>query len=769
MRRVLLTIVVLLLLLTGPGFAALENINIIPRPDKITEIEGSDFVITSSTKIIVDEMTAPVGKYFAKLIKPATGFDLKVIDQKDLKDLSGGMIILAVTKKPKTDIGDEGYFLSTTPFGVAISAKTAQGVFYGCQTLRQLLPAEIESKTKVKNIKWTVPPVRIQDQPRFGYRGMHLDVARHFEDAASVKKYIDYLAMHKMNRFHWHLTEDQGWRIEIKKYPKLTEISAWRDQTVIGKNTGKYDGKKHGGFYTQDEIRDVVKYAAERYVTVIPEIELPGHSLAALAAYPELGCTGGPYKVAQTWGVFKEVYCAGDEKTFEFLQDVLTEVIDLFPGTYIHIGGDECPKASWKVCPKCQKRIKDEGLHNEHELQSYFIKRIEKFLNSKGRKIIGWDEILEGGLAPEATVMSWRGEAGGIAAAKEGHDVIMTPNSHCYFDHYQGTPANEPLAIGGFLPLEKVYSYEPIPAVLNAQQAKHILGAQANIWTEYIPNFAQVEYMLLPRACALAEVVWSKKENKNYEDFSKRLAYHLSRLDYIGANYRLPGPAGLQKSYVFEKDVTIDLTASIAGATVRYTTDGNEPTAKSPVFKGPLKVDSNMTIKARTVTKSGKLSPIVTGNFRKQTMQKAVDPGVVKPGITFAYYETGSLNKVPDFKNMTAKKTGVQKDFALPQSRPDNFAVAYDGYIKIETDGIYTFYTSSDDGSVLYIDGAKIVDNDGLHGGGDLVRGQVLLQKGMHKIHVGYFEAGEAESLKVVYEGPGVKKQNIPAKVLFTN
>jgi len=364
-------------------------------------------------------------------------------------------------------------------------------------------------------------------------------VGRHFMPVEFVKKYIDYIAMNKMNVFHWHLTEDQGWRIEIKKYPKLTEIGSQRKETIIGHahESKEYDGKPYGGFYTQDEIKDVVAYAQARYVTVVPEIELPGHALAALASYPELGCTGGPYEVATTWGVFDDVYCAGKEETFKFLEDVISEVMPLFPGEYFHIGGDECPKTQWEKCPYCQARMKKEGLKNEHELQSYFVQRIEKFLNAHGKKMIGWDEILEGGLAPNATVMSWRGEEGGIAAAQAHHDAVMTPGNYCYFDHYQADPKTQPLAIGGFTPLKEVYEYEPIPKELTPEEGKYILGAQGNVWTEYMKTPERVEYMVFPRIAALAEVVWSPKASRNYDDFMNRMQDEVKRYDAYGINY----------------------------------------------------------------------------------------------------------------------------------------------------------------------------------------------------------------------------------------
>lgn len=440
--------------------------------------------------------------------------------------------ITLVRMLPDTLLPEAYYEISVNEKGAAIRATQSVGLFYGVQTLIQLLPPHGE--------QLDLPYVGIKDYPRFQYRGMHLDVSRHFFSVRQIKKYIDLLAHHKMNRFHWHLTDDQGWRIAIKKYPKLQEVASHRNETLIGHYNSKpqkYDGKSYGGFYTQDEIKEVVKYAAARFVTIVPEIEMPGHALAALSAYPQLGCTGGPYQAATKWGVFDDVFCAGKEETFEFLQSVLDEVMALFPGQYIHVGGDECPKERWKKCPNCQARIKKEGLKDEHQLQSYFIQRIEKYVNSKGKRIIGWDEILEGGLAPNATVMSWRGEAGGIAAAKQQHEVIMTPENWCYLDHYQAEPKNEPLAIGGMTTVEEVYSYEPLPTQLSSEEQKFIMGAQVNLWTEYISSDAQLEYMAYPRAWAFAEVAWTQKEKRNFADFKKRMSLHLKTMDHWKVNY----------------------------------------------------------------------------------------------------------------------------------------------------------------------------------------------------------------------------------------
>ncbi len=514
---------------------SIGDIAILPKPVHVMENDGF-FEIRKNTKIIVDSETEPLGEMLRTLLSPSMGFELDVSDGNPVRN----SIHLSVNPSLK-DLEAEGYRLTVDKKRVLIEAPAWAGIFYGMQTLRQLLPVEIFSEVVSEDVRWVLPGVEIKDFPRFKWRGMHLDVCRHFMPVEFIKKYIDLIAIHKMNSLHLHLTDDQGWRIEIKKYPKLAEISAWRDETIVGHyrdEPRKFDGQSHGGFYTHDEIREIVSYAKERYVTIVPEIEMPGHGQAALAAYPEISCTGGPFKVSTIWGIRKEVYCAGNEKTFEFMENVLGEVLDLFPGEYIHVGGDECPKDRWEECQKCQSRIRSEGLQDEHELQSYFIKRIEKFLNENNRRLIGWDEILEGGLAPNATVMSWRGEEGGIAAAREGHDVVMTPYSHTYFDYYQADPENEPLAIGGLLPLEKVYAYDPVPAELNEQQRHHILGVQGQVWTEYISTPEKAEYMAFPRACAMAEIGWTPSDQKDYELFSSTLLRHLKRLDFMNVNYR---------------------------------------------------------------------------------------------------------------------------------------------------------------------------------------------------------------------------------------
>ena len=515
----------------------------------------------------------------------------------------------------------EGYELNVDGEGIEVRASQFPGFLYALQSLEQLLPAAVYGTEPAPDAAWEVPCVRIADAPRFAYRGMHLDVARHFFSVDEVKRYIDVMAIHKLNTLHWHLTDDQGWRIEIKRYPELTAVGSIRKATVVRKEWGTYDGTPYGGFYTQDEIRDVVKYAADRGVTVIPEIDLPGHMLAALTAYPELGCTGGPYEVWGRWGVADDVLCPGREKTFEFLEGVLTEVMELFPSEYIHIGGDECPKVRWEKCPRCQAKIrqlglKDDGEHTaEHYLQSYVTDRIGKFLAQHGRRIIGWDEILEGRAPSDAVVMSWRGSEGGIAAAKLGHDVIMTPNSHFYFDYYQSLDTDaEPFGIGGYIPMEQVYSYDPAFPELTPEQQKHILGVQANLWTEYVLSDEHLEYMLLPRLAALSEVQWCLPETKDWNRFigSFRMDEIYSQMGYEFAKHIF----GVTASYAVDPEkggVVMTLTTQ-GGAPIRYTLDGSDPTASSPLYKAPVTIGESCTFKAAAL-REGMQTPVYARKF----------------------------------------------------------------------------------------------------------------------------------------------------------
>ena len=583
------------------------NYQVIPLPQEVSLTQENPFKLNENVLIAYPENNALLqrnAEFLSEYIQQATNYAPKT------KAIAAGeQVKNAIVLGLDPSIANkEGYVLTTTPEGININGQTENGVFYGIQTIRKSIPAEAKEATIL------IPAGEIKDEPRFSYRGMHLDVGRHFFPKEFMKKYIDLLALHNMNTFHWHLTDDQGWRIEIKKYPKLTEIGSQRSRTVIGRNTQEYDNTPYGGFFTQEEAKEIVKYAQERYITVIPEVDLPGHMLAALAAYPEMGCTGGPYEVCPRWGIFEDVLCIGNDQTMQFLEDVMNEIIEIFPSKYVHIGGDEAPRTRWEKCPKCQARIKTEGLkadknHTaEDRLQSYCMTRIEEFLNSKGRQIIGWDEILEGDVAPNATVMSWRGMEGGIKAAQLGHDVIMTPTSFCYFDYYQTADTkDEPLGIGGYVPIEKVYSLEPVPAVLTEEQSKHILGAQANLWTEYIHSSEHVEYMVLPRMAALAEVQWTQPEKKDFKDFTKRLARLMKFYQRDGFNYA---------KHVFDLkvDFTPDVTkkavvvtlSTIDDAPIYYTLDGTEPTTASLKYTEPVSITETADFQAVVIRPEGK-------------------------------------------------------------------------------------------------------------------------------------------------------------------
>ena len=578
------------------------NYEVVPMPLEINTTQQASFLLKSGVTVYYpagNEKMQRNAEFLASYVKAQTGIELQVQAGEGGK---GGIVL----QLGLANDNPEAYQLKVDANQVVISSPSEAGVFYGIQTLRKAVDVAEGSNVEL-------PAVEIKDQPRFGYRGMMLDVGRHFFSMDEIKTYIDMMALHNINRFHWHLSEDQGWRIEIKKYPKLTEIGSMRKETVIGHNSGKYDGKPYGGFYTQEQAKEIVAYAAERYITVIPEIDLPGHMQAALAAYPELGCTGGPYEVWTQWGVSDNVLCAGNDQTIQFIKDVLAEIVEIFPSEYIHVGGDECPKVIWSSCPKCQARIKALGLKSdnkhtkEERLQSYVIHEAEEFLNSKGRKMIGWDETLEGGLAPNATVMSWRGEAGGIEAAKQHHDVVMTPNTYLYFDYYQSKDTEtEPMAIGGYLPIERVYSYEPMPKSLSPEEQKYIVGVQAKLWTEYIPDFKQVQYMVLPRMAALSESQWCAPEKKNYEAFLQRVSRLVNIYAKNGWNYA---------THIF--DVMLDLkpntetgtldavARTIDNAPIYYTLDGSEPTTASEKYTDVIKIDKPCTLRTVAIRPSG--------------------------------------------------------------------------------------------------------------------------------------------------------------------
>ena len=720
----------------NPTSAVAADVNIIPIPVKTQTLKG-EFVLPQ--KVVIAYQTTDgknIAQYMADKLKASTGYEVRLSDKK-------GNITIQIT--PSLKMAEEGYRLSVTAKGVTIKAKTAKGAFYGMQSFMQLLPAQVESATKVDGVKWVAQCCNIEDAPRFGYRGFHLDPCRHFITVENVKKQLDLMSMFKVNTMHFHLTEDQGWRIEIKKYPKLTTIGSIRTEG---------DGSSYGGYYTQEQIKEIVDYAAKRYITVIPEIDLPGHMMAAISAYPNLSCKGEKWSLRTVWGVEDIVMCAGKEDMFNFLGDIFDEIVPLFPGKYFHIGGDECPKTSWKNCPTCQKRIKDEGLQTdgkhtaEDRLQSYVIKRVEKMLEQRGRKIIGWDEILEGGLSPNATVMSWRGTQGGIEAALQKHDVIMTPGSDgMYLDWYQGDSKIEPVTIPSTPKhLATTYNYNPVPDTIKTLGlAHHILGVQCNNWSEYMYTNAKMEYMMYPRAVALSEIAWSPLSKKNFEEFCRRLDANSIRLDEHHITYHIPlpeQPYGSCDKVVITKDTTVTFTTSRPVKMV-YTLDGSTPTPSSTVYTAPIPVSGNTIIRIATVLPTGKMSKIRTVEVEKQTYAPAVKVEAPKQGLKMKRIK-GNFLKVSqleladgtweyaDIDNLKDIKI-KQEDDAATLRGANNYAAIAEGYINIPEDGVY--YLSSRFEQV-WIDNKLIINNEGDVKASTLNDSSVALAKGLHPIRI---------------------------------
>lgn len=758
--KLLCVAITILLFLVSATFTQTNGINIIPKPREAAIAEGS-FTIGEKTKIVArDNAGKKNAGALNELLQRNYGFRLAVTSTPQKSNA-----IVFITALPTTGVvpDPEQYSLTVASGAIRISGSET-GQFYGVQSLVQLIPVSAAPNALA------IPAVKITDSPRFRYRGMHLDVSRHFQPLDFVKKYIDLMAQFKFNYFHWHLTDDQGWRIEIKKYPKLTTVGQYRSESHEGPYSPifKGDGRPVEGFYTQEQIKDVIAYAEARHITVIPEIELPGHASAALAAYPELGrrCAAPDYKfeVKKTWGIFKEVFCPTDE-TFKFLEDVLDETIKLFPDSpYIHIGGDEVLKDFWKESGFVQELKTKENLKDEHEVQSYFVRRMEKFINSKGKKIIGWDEILEGGLAPNATVMSWRGMKGGIEAAKAKHDVIMTPTDFVYLDYGQGDPATEPLNIGGYVPLTKVYDFEPVPADLTADEAKYILGGQANIWTEYLENPAAVEYMAFPRMLALSEVLWSRKEDRNYQDFYERMLTVLPRLDTQNVNYRIPEPMPVGGWLLDDNEAAaFEVRPPFPGAKVYYTKDGSTPTEKSPEAPQKISVfpvgEEIVTIKTIVVLPNGRKSSVYAATFLRGTLAQPETLADPKPGVVYEL-------TVPD--DEAASRKGETKSIMLNQFEKTidvkkNFVVSFDGYLKAPADGVYEFQVDSTWDTTIVL-GGKMVINDA--GTADNKRRSVLvpLKAGLHKISLRYNHRGgdanfrfrwgiKGQGLRVAYGG----------------
>lgn len=743
------------------------DVNLIPQPVQLTKTSGV-FEFKASTKIIVNEKSfTKAAKLFSDRFQKASGMNLAVESGN-----SSASNTIFVTKSSVNK--PEYYNLKVTGSTVTIEASDYNGAIYAFQTIRQLLPAQIES-TMAKGVEWTIPAVEIADNPRFAWRGMHLDVSRHFFSKEYVKKFIDRLVLYKMNKFHWHLTDDQGWRIEIKKYPELTEKGAFReknnhdrscdesaktnpDMVITPELFTKRDGKTvYGGFYTQEDIKEIVAYATERGITIVPEIDMPGHFKAAIDNYPEVSCFG-----KAGWGhTFSAPLCAGREEAFTLLENILSEVIDLFPSEFIHIGADEVEKTNWKKCKKCQARIKKEGLKDEFELQSYLVKRIEKFLNSKGRKMIGWDEIIEGGLSKTATMMFWRGwvPEAPIEAAHNGNNVIMSPTSHCYYDYAQNAGT-----------LEHVYNFDPVPEKLKGKYEKYIIGGQANIWTEYIPSEARCDYMYMPRMVALSEALWTPLKTKSYKRFFKDMGSHFNRMDVMGINYRMPDIGGLYDKHVFVDKSTVKFTSVIPNQEIRYTTDGSTPDKNSTLYSGPFEVSKTVTVKARPISATGRGGDIISAQFEKQGYNEALNQKVSKNGLKCQYFEKQPDKRwrnVADLGKVDIKKgESVTPNFVAPKgARRTTFATIHDGFIKIEKDAVYTFSLLCDDAGVLKIDDKIVVDNDGMHAPRKKT-GQIALKKGIHKINLQYIEGGGGGTLKLTMLQNG-EFETIPDAMLF--
>jgi hexosaminidase len=715
--------------------------SLIPVPVAI-EYQSGGFMLSNQTNLSTEDEFKRSAEYLQNRILELAGITLTGNEANP----QGTIHLLHDSSLRK----DEGYSLLISGKLIEIKAKNESGIFYGIQTLLQIITEasnfQVRKEISIRNLT-------ITDYPRFKWRGMHLDVSRHFFPADFIRKYIDILAIHKINVFHWHLVDDQGWRIEIKKYPELTRKGAWRKGTGLESWTyfvepANAQDAQDGVYYTQEEIKHLVEYAAQRQVTIVPEIEIPGHSWAALYAYPELSCSGIPWKKPNDVPFeFSDPYCAGNEKTFEFLEDVLKEVFELFPAEYIHIGGDEAKKTPWEKCPKCRQRMKTEGLKNVEKLQSYFIRRIEKFIKGNGRKIIGWDEILEGGLAPEAAVMSWRGEEGGIEAADLNHQVVMTPGEYTYLSNYQFNPADDGAA-GSPLTLEKVYRYDPIPKDLKKVKENFIIGAQGCLWTENTQTTEEAEFQILPRLCALAEVVWSPKEKRDYRDFLRRMRAQYHRLSQAGINYFVALPSGFEKETVFLKQLSLEMTNPIGYGDIFYTLDGSEPTISSPKYSTPLQPEANVMLKAKIILPTGKASLTKTGQFIKQEPLAGVEmSGDFFPGVQYQYF-TGAIQSLSQFSELVYEAKGTVDDIRIPPDvREDLYGIEFQGFLKIRETGVYTLYTTSDDGSQLFLHDKLFIDNDGIHGP-QIKQRQVALKKGIHPIKILFFEGRYGQHLE---------------------
>jgi len=745
--------------LSAAGKAPAAADVLVPMPASAQELPGSympDSRIVIGLSDTRDARLKELGSRAAGILREAWHGQVSVS-----RSRGKGDVRLELAADPQAN--PESYTLQVDDKGITLKAPTHTGLFYGLQTLRQLAPPDAAQHS--------IAAVRIEDAPRFGYRGLMLDVARHMAPIEDIKRQLDLMARYKFNVFHWHLSDDQGWRIEIKRFPKLTSVGAWRRETMVDRHFDPYvgDGKRYGGFYTQAQAREIVEYAKKLHIEVIPEIDMPGHMVAALAAYPELGCTPGPFEVRTTWGVADDILCPS-EKTFEFVTGVLAEVMDVFPSRYIHVGGDEAPTIRWEQSPLAQDIIRREGLKNEHALQGWFLRRVEAFVNAKGRKIIGWDEILDGDPSPTATVMSWRGMTGGIKAAQRGHDVIMAPVDHAYFDYCEGKPPLEPDCMVGHLPLKQVYAFEPVPSALTPEQAKHVLGGQANLWTEYISRTDQAQAKYWPRALAMADVLWAPRESHDWDGFLQRLGPQLEALGKAGVNYRIPDVLGLEADVVtLQAQAPLELSTPIPAAKILYTLDGSEPGAQSPVYSGAqsLDVTKPVIVSARVQLPDGRLGPVSRATYRQTALLPAdTGPSRLKGGLQRDYYEV-AVSNTDGLLALKPLRSDVAATVAIPQdARLENFGLRFQGWLKVPDDGLYRFVMVSDDGARLLIDGTPVIERDGYNSPGEAI-GSVGLQAGLHRIELRFFQGGGGRILGLTSAHDGSGQAELPAEWLW--
>ena len=740
----------------------IKEASILPIPVSLKQ-DTTCFVLPKSTTIgINDPQLKPAAEYLASILSPATGYSFKISEGQGNINLGIGTI----------EGTEDAYTLVSNPESVNITGNTYHGVIAGIQSLRQLFPAEIEADKKVSGMSWGIPSVQIQDAPRFGWRGLMLDVSRHFYSKEEVMEFLDLMALYKLNKFHWHLTDDQGWRLEIKKYPLLTEKGAWRKFNNHDRDCIKYAAEQdnpdyeipadkiqiiegdtlYGGFYTQEDVKEVIAYAQVRGIDIIPELDMPGHMLAAVSNYDAVSCfeeTG--------WGsTFSSPVCPGKDSALEFCKNVYTELIELFPYEYVHIGGDEVEKTNWKKCPDCQARMKEHGLKTEEELQAWFIHEMEKFFNSKGKKMIGWDEIIEGGLSETATVMWWRSWAK-LAPSQttgQGNDLIFTPNAPFYLDYAQDKKS-----------VQNIYRYDPMKEVPDADKQHLVKGVQGNIWCEWIPSRERMHYMAAPRMLAIAELGWSANDRKDWTDFQARMADQFGRLNVMDIQYRIPDLEGFMKKNVFIGEKKVEITCLDPSASIHYTTDGSTPTLESPKYNGNLVLTETTDLTLRVFRPTGKRSDIVKAYFEKTEYIPATTAAPSNPGLKATWHDFKGKN-CTEIASAPVKKTYRVEDVTIPRDvRSYIIGLTYKGYINIPEDGIYSFYLSSDDGSMLYIDGKQVIDNDGLHAPGE-VTGQAALKQGYHPIEVQYFDHGGGSiNLKVC----GNDGKEIPFTYLYAH